>query len=173
MPNYIRPDVTGATVFFTVCLADRTSDLLVRRVDVLREAVRVTRQEKPFDILAWVTLPDHLHCIWRLPADDKDFPRRWRSIKSKFSRNLPARPKTRSQAKRGERGVWQRRFWEHHIRNEEDLSTHIRYCWINPMKHRLVQHPADWPYSSFHRDYQSGQVDSEWMTLPIEGDFGE
>jgi putative transposase len=89
MPNYLRPKIPGATIFFTVALANRQSDQLVREIARLRDAVRITRTDHPFDIEAWVVLPDHLHCIWRLPPGDRDFPTRWRLIKSRFSRGLP------------------------------------------------------------------------------------
>jgi len=152
MPNYLRPKVAGATIFFTVALANRNSDLLVREVDRLRQAVRATRQAYPFDIEAWVVLPDHLHCIWHLPTGDSDFPTRWRLIKSRFSRQLPKGPLRQSHAKRKERGIWQRRFWERHLRCEEDFNAHLQYCWLNPVKHGLAERPEDWPYSSVHRD---------------------
>ena len=82
MPNYVRPKSTGATIFFTVALADRGSKLLVREVDLLRHAVANTRASRPFAIDAWVVLPDHLHCIWTPPAGDGDFSTRWGAIKS-------------------------------------------------------------------------------------------
>lgn len=152
MPNYVRPTVKGATVFFTVALADRSSDLLVSEVERLRQAVRVTWLERPFAIDAWVVLPDHLHCVWTLPEGDRDFATRWRLIKTRFSRELPKGSLRRSHITRNERGLWQRRYWEHHIRDDEDYRVHIRYCWLNPVKHGLVDRPEDWPYSSYHRD---------------------
>jgi putative transposase len=151
MPNYIRPRQKGASVFFTVTLADRTEDLLVRQVARLREAVRVTRAERPFAIEAWVVLPDHLHAVWTLPPGDADYSMRWRLIKSRFSMGLPAGHLRPSHRARAERGIWQRRFWEHHIRSDDDFLAHIAYCRYNPVKHGLVEHPEDWPYSSFNR----------------------
>lgn len=148
MSSYLRPRVSGATIFFTVALAQRKSDLLVREVARLRDAVRATRAERPFDIEAWVVLPDHLHCIWRLPAGDCDYATRWRLIKSRFSRAIPKGPTRPSHERRQERGIWQRRFWDHHLRGEEDFTTHLRYCWYNPVKHQLVARPEDWPFSS-------------------------
>ncbi len=167
MSNYIRPRVPGATVFFTVTLAARGSDLLVREVETLRRAVRVTRAKRPFAIDAWVVLPDHMHAVWTLPEGDADFSGRWREIKGQFSmalrrsgrapqnpygavggrKRVGARPDLRDEAP-----IWQKRFWEHHIRDEADLRNHIRYCWINPVKHGLVERPEDWPYSSYRRD---------------------
>lgn len=177
MSIYRRPKATGATVFFTVCLADRSSDLLVREIQVLRDAVKDTRGQRPFEIIAWVVLPDHLHCIWRLPAGDGDFSTRWGAIKARFTRAVVGRPgfspasslpvvqsgryaglKPGLRENKRERPIWHRRFWEHHIRNEEDLTAHIRYCWFNPVKHGLADHPAAWPYSSFHRDARAGLV---------------
>lgn len=150
MSNYRRPRVPGSTIFFTVTLADRGGDLLVREVERLRHAVRLTRQERPFAIDAWVVLPDHLHCIWTLPAGDLDFPTRWRLIKSRFSMGLPKGRLRNSHIKRAERAIWQRRFWEHHIRGHADWVEHMRYCEMNPVKHGLVEHSRDWPYSSFN-----------------------
>ena len=152
MSEYLRPKLPGASVFFTVNLADRTSDLLLREIEALRQAVRVTRYERPFDIAAWVVLPDHMQCIWRLPANDHDFSTRWSVIKSRFTQAVSAENRRASHIKRRERGLWQRRFWEHHIRDEDEHRTHLRYCWTNPVKHGLVDHPRDWPFSSYHRD---------------------
>lgn len=143
-------------MFFTVALADRRGDLLVREVERLRGAVRATRTERPFRIDAWVVLPDHLHAVWTLPEGDGDFSTRWRLIKSRFSMGLPKGTLRQSHERRQERGIWQRRFWEHHIRDHRDFCTHVRYCWINPVKHGLVKCPEDWPYSSIHRDAHTG-----------------
>jgi putative transposase len=156
MPVYLRPRRPGAVVFFTVTLLDRSSRLLVEEVDRLREAVRVTRSERPFGIRAWVVLPDHLHCVWHLPEGDADYATRWRLIKARFAHGLPVGARRRSHLVRRERGVWQRRFWEHHIRDEDDLAAHLRYCWWNPVKHGLVATPEEWPHSSVHRDDRSG-----------------
>ena len=152
MSRYLRPTIPGATVFYTVALADRGSDLLVREVEALRKAVRATRAERPFAIDAWVVLPDHMHCVWTLPEGDADFSVRWSIIKARFSRAMPWVERRRSHKARREHGIWQRRFWEHHIRDEADYRAHVRYCWINPVKHGLVERPEDWPYSSYHRD---------------------
>lgn len=157
MPNYKRPDVTGACVFFTVALEERGSDLLVREVEALRNAVRVTLTSRPFVIDAWVVLPDHIHSIWQLPAGDKDYGTRWGAIKARFSRHcgkvrFNRSLRSASKVSRGEAGIWQRRFWEHHIRDEADYDAHMQYCWENPVKHGLVERPEDWPYSSVHRD---------------------
>lgn len=173
MTNYRRLKTRGGTYFFTAALSERGSDLLVRQIDTLRRAVGVTMMERPFDCKAAVILPDHLHMIWTLPEGDADFSTRWRLIKARFSRGSGVHePRSRSQMLKQERGVWQRRFWEHQIRDEADFATHIRYCWGNPVKHGLVKSPADWPFSSLHRDRARGIVPSEWAEEP-EGNFGE
>jgi putative transposase len=152
MSAYIRPKVPGASVFFTVALADRGARTLVTHVDALREAVRATKAERPFRIDAWVVLPDHMHAVWTLPERDHDFSTRWSVIKARFTQRVPVENRRASHIRRRERGLWQRRFWEHHIRDEEAFAACVRYCWINPVKHGLVEHPEDWPYSSWHRD---------------------
>ena len=178
MSNYLRPRRPGATVFFTVTLAQRGTDTLTRNIDTFRAAVQQTRTTRPFHINAWVVLPDHMHCIWTLPEGDSDFSTRMAAIKARFSITLrrsgftPTPPlrnphgtvagRARGQTEKrvgvnpdllkDEAPVWQKRFWEHHIRDEDDLLNHIRYCWHNPVKHGLVDHPKDWPYSSYHRD---------------------
>lgn len=133
MARYIRPVRSGATISFTVALARRGAPLLIRHIDTLRSAVRATRAARPFEIRAWVVLPDHLHAIWTLPKGGRDFSTRWSVIKARFSRAVPMGARRDSHIARRERGVWQRRFWEHHIRDEADLAAHIRYCWINPV----------------------------------------
>jgi putative transposase len=160
MPEYLRPQITAARIFFTVALADRSSDLLVREVDILRKAVRQTQVERPFQIDAWVVLPDHMHCIWTLPHGDHDYPTRWRLIKSRFSRALPLGERRASHVVRQERGLWQRRYWEHHIRDEADMDAHLRYCWFNPVKHGLVERPEEWAFSSVHREMALGRCGS-------------
>ena len=120
-------------------------------------------------------LPEHLHAIWTLPPDDADFSSRWRLIKSRFVRALPNNePLSRTRIERGERGIWQRRFWEHYIRNENEFGHYADYCAINPVKHGLVRRAIDWPYSSFHRDLQRGIYTDDWGTkIDLPGDFGE
>lgn len=128
----------------------------------------------PFHVDAVVVLPEHLHAIWTLPAGDSDFSERWRRIKGRFSRSLAVDEK-RSASKRakGEKGVWQRRFWEQVIRGEDDLARCKRYCWFDPVKHGFVEHPTDWKYSSLHRDTRKGQVDPDWIAGDEPGLFGE
>jgi len=179
MPRYLRPKSSPHPVFFTVCLTDRTSDALMAHLDILREAVRVARRDRPFGILAWVVLPDHMHAVWQLPADDPDYAQRWGRIKARFSRGarraglVPPVPRAGFRPRKGELGIWQQRFWEHHCRDEEDVMAHIRYCWANPVKHGLVRKPTDWDASSIHRDIRLGKVDAQWSGEIVEGDFGE
>lgn len=152
MPRYIRPRIAGASVFFTVALADRSSKALIEHIDVLRSAVQKTRLERPFHINAWVVLPDHLHAVWTLPEDDCDYATRWSLIKARMSRQMPLCQRRQSHIKRREHGFWQRRFWEHHIRNEAEMAACVEYCWYNPVKHGFVDDVQDWPYSSWHKD---------------------
>ncbi len=155
MPNYRRIFVPGGCYFFTVNLLDRQSRLLVDHIGPLRDAVRDTHARFPFVIDAMVILPDHLHAVWTLPPGDADFSVRWRWIKIRFSRALPKTERLDPvRLARGERGIWQRRYWEHVIRDERDFRKHIEYCWFNPVKHGHVAKVEDWPYSSFHRDHR-------------------
>lgn len=152
MTSYRRLRIPGATYFFTVCLEDRQSGLLVDHIDDLRWAYAKTVQELPVQCLAMVILPDHLHAIWTEPEGSVHFSERWRRIKARFSHGQPRRTQvSESKALKRERGIWQRRFWEHAIRDEFELARGLEYCLQNPVKHGLVSDPADWPYSSFHR----------------------
>ena len=125
----------------------------MERIEALRAAVRQTQAERPFEINAWVVMPDHMHCVWTLPQGDDAYAARVGLIKARFSRAVPMGARRASHVVRRERGVWQRRFWEHHIRSAEDFENHVAYCWHNPVKHGLVQNVRDWPYSSWHRDH--------------------
>ncbi|TAG81833.1 MAG: transposase [Burkholderiales bacterium] len=163
MPDYKRIWLPGGTYFFTVNLADRSSDLLIRHAELLRHAVRRTREAHRFEIVAWAVLPDHMHAIWTLPPDDHDYALRWRAIKAIFSRGLPRDESTPTQrVARGERGIWQRRYWEHTIRDDRDLENHINYVHFNPVKHGHVTKIEDWPFSSFHRYRQRGTLPANW-----------
>ena len=125
---YRRANAAGGTYFFTVALADRSSGLLVERVDLLREVVRTVRLRHPFEIVAMVVLPEHLHAMWRLPADDADYPTRWSLIKAGFSRGISKQERIRpSRLAKRERGVWQRRYWEHPIRDDLGLQAPLTY----------------------------------------------
>ena len=147
MPNYRRNRIPGGCYFFTVVLRDRGSDLLVLRIDRLRDAVRQTRAVMPFRIDAWVVMPDHMHCVWTLPEGDSDFPKRWHAIKASFSKSLPA--EGRPSGRLGDRGIWQRGYWEHTIRDADDFAAAVDYTHFNPVKHGFVSDPADWPYSTY------------------------
>jgi putative transposase len=175
MPNYRRAFVPGGCWFFTVNLLERRQTLLVDHIDALRNAVAKTRKSYPFNIDAVVVLPDHLHAVWTLPPGDADFSIRWRLIKSHFVKVLPKQERRSAVRKaRGERGIWQRRFWEHLIRDESDYARHIEYCHINPVKHRLVTRVRDWPHSSFHRDVEGGIFPIDWAgDMEAGGEFGE
>ena len=163
MPDYRRNLIAGGCFFFSVNLLDRRSNLLVTHVDILRDAVRQTRLRAPFTIDAWVVLPDHMHCLWTLPQGDEDYPGRWKAIKTAFSKALPTvGSPTEIMARRGERGIWQRRYWEHTIRDERDYASHMDYTHFNPVKHGYVSHPADWPYSSFRRRMAAGRYPPGW-----------
>ncbi len=150
--QYRRVYVEGGCYFFTLALADRKSDLLVQNINHLRAAFKTVKQNHPFEIDAIVVLPDHLHCLWTLPRNDFDYSMRWSLIKAHFSRRITKTELIKSsRIKRGERGIWQRRFWEHTIRDEKDFYNHIEYIHHNPVKHGYVSNAKDWPYSSIHQ----------------------
>ena len=163
MPDYRRNRVPGGSYFFTVNLRDRRSDLLIAHIESLRRVVQEARRDIPFHIDAWVVLPDHLHCLWTLPEGDADFPSRWRVIKARFSRSLPrSAVPIPSGLRPGERGIWQRRYWEHTIRDERDYAAHMDYIHFNPVKHGFVQHPGDWEFSTFRRCVAEGMYPADW-----------
>ena len=164
MPNYRRTYQPGGTYFFTVNLLQRNdNDLLVRHIGALRHAVKSVKARHPFHIHAWVVLPEHLHCVIELPPGDSDFSTRWRLMKIVFSKSLPkTERRSRVRLKRGERGIWQRRFWEHLITNEVDYLAHMDYVHINPVKHGLVSRVVDWPFSTFHRLVKQGVYPNDW-----------
>ena len=169
LPTHLRP---GATWFFTVNLAERRSRLLVDRIDTLRQSLRYVQGRHPFRIDAMVVLPDHLHAIWTLPPGDSDYPLRWRLLKTWFSRHIPHGERRRpSRVEKGERGIWQRRYWERLIRDEADLHSHIDYIHFNPVKHGHVLKAADWPYSTFHRYVRDGVLPADWG-VGFEADSG-
>ncbi|MBV9861605.1 MAG: transposase [Alphaproteobacteria bacterium] len=175
MTNYRRSFVAGGSYFFTVNLADRRRRLLVEHIDLLRAAFRYARDRYPFLLDAVVVLPDHLHAIWTLPELDADFALRWRLIKGFFSRSLPRGERVSpSRARKGERGIWQRRYWEHTLRDEADLARHFDYLHFNPVKHGHVARVCDWPHSTFHRMVRLGAYPEDWggyNGAPV--DFGE
>ncbi len=163
MSNYRRYRVEGPCYFFTVTLLDRKSSLLTENIDNLRQAFRQVMKDHPFKIDAAVILPEHLHCILSLPLNDDNYSMRWRQIKSAFSRQLPAQEtRSLSRIKKGEKGIWQRRFWEHVIRDETDYCQHVDYIHYNPVKHGYVKRAVDWEYSSFHRAVKWGIYSENW-----------
>jgi len=168
MTAYRRPNVPGATFFFTVNLAQRhKSQLLVENIDLLREMFRDVKARHPFFIDAIVVLPEHLHTIWTLPKGDADFKTRWSLIKAGFSRHIPiGERRSESRVKRCERGIWQRRYWEHMIRDEQDFERHVDYIHWNPVKHGWVKRVADWPHSSFHAYVRRGIYRVDWACGP-------
>ncbi len=151
MPNYRRLFIPGGTYFFTVNLLDRRRSLLTDNIDALRAAYSYVQSRHPFETVAVCILPEHLHYVWRLPPDDDDYPMRWQLLKSRFSKSLPRGADPREGRRKGEHGVWQRRFWEHVLRDAEDLDRHVDYIHWNPVKHGLVAAPENWPYSTFHK----------------------
>jgi putative transposase len=155
MPNYIRSKKRGGTFFFTVNLQNRQSSVLIDHINLLRESVFYVLKRRPFHIVAWVVLPNHIHAVWALPEGDNDYSRRWQLIKQLFTKKLWSLTGSQNT-------VWQKRFWEHEIKSEDDLNKHINYCYLNPVKHGHVSSTADWPYSSFHRDVKLGLFDNHW-----------
>ncbi len=164
MSNYRRLRVLGGCYFFTVTVSERRGAmLLTEHITSLRKAIRQVRMARPFTIDAWVVLPDHLHAVWTLPAGDDDFSTRWRLIKTAFARELPPTEWiSRSRRRTGERGIWQRRFWEHAIRDEGDYAAHVDYVHFNPVKHGLADTPAEWPFSTFRWYVERGLYPPDW-----------
>lgn len=176
MSRYRRLKIEGGIFFFTVALADRSSDLLVRQIDRLRHSYKVMQERLPFETIAICILPDHLHALWQLPDGEADFASRWGLFKSSFSRGLPASA-TRSASKvaKREKGIWQRRYWEHAVRDDVDFERHVDYIHYNPVKHGLVTRVADWRHSSFHRYVNRGILPADWAgdAKVSFGNFGE
>ena len=167
MSNYRRNFVTGGCYFFTVNLANRKSSFLIDYIDSLREAFRYTQNRHLFTIDAIVVMPEHLHAIWTLPPGDQNYATRWRLIKTVFSRSLPGSEFiSNSRKEKGERGIWQRRYWEHTIKNEADFARHVDYLHFNPVKHGYVDKVIKWPYSSFHRFVEQGVYAADWAGSP-------
>jgi putative transposase len=177
--------MVGGCYFFTVNLLERQRTLLTDNIDLLRDSVRRVKRLYPFHIDAWVVLPDHLHStawmqevgqrreqlpsVMTLPPDTDDYPVRWRLIKLLFSKGLPRTERlSATRRKRSERGIWQRRYWEHTITTELDFFKHIDYIHVNPLKHGYVKRIKDWPYSTFHRYVRDGLLVADWC-----GDIGD
>jgi putative transposase len=169
MSRYRRASVAGSTYFFTVVAYRRQPILCDDTVRAaLRTAIENVRKARPFEIDAWVLLPDHLHCIWTLPEGDADFSTRWMMIKCAVS--LACRDDyhhagwmSASRRKHRESTIWQRRFWEHQIRSETDFARHADYIHFNPVKHGHVSHAKDWPYSTFRRYVKQGLCSNDWV----------
>ena len=164
--RYRRSRIKGATYFFTVNTYNRRRFLCIsENVGLLRQAFRKTKQRHPFQIEAIVLLPDHMHCIWTLPAGDNNYSMRWRLIKNYFSRHCQDKYEgvgTKSRQIKRERAFWQRKFWEHTIRDDRDFIKHVEYIHYNPVKHGFVNAPKDWEHSSFHRYVKLGLFDKRW-----------
>lgn len=162
MVRYRRNRVEAGTFFFTLTLEDRRSTALIDHVDALRAAFRVAQHERPFMIDAVVVLPDHLHAILTLPEKDADFTGRWRRIKGHFSSSLLKVGIAIKRHANGELALWQRRYWEHTVRDESDFARHVDYIHYNPVKHGLVTRVQDWPHSSFHLYVRRGILPEDW-----------
>lgn len=170
MSNYRRSLVPGGTFFFTITLADRHASTLVDHIDHLRTVYANVQRKRPFHTEAICILPEHLHAIWTMPPDDTDYPLRWNLIKAGFSRALPfVESRSASKAGKREKGIWQRRYWEHQIRDAADLQRHVGYIHANPLKHDLVTHVKDWPHSSFHRFVARGDLHADWAGASMDG----
>jgi putative transposase len=167
MPRYRRAQQPGGTFFFTVVTHRRRKLFYeINNRLILKKAIMEVQSAYPFNIDAWVLLPEHLHCIWTLPEGDTDFSKLWGLIKVKFSKELshPTTP------------VWQNRFWEHLIRNDHDFQNHLDYIHYNPVKHGLVANPGDWPASTFHRYVKAGLYPANWgegISFLKDDKFGE
>ena len=184
MPNYRRDQSPGGTWFFTVVAFERRPIFCRQTFRAsLKQSIQRTQKSHPFEINAWILLPDHLHCIWTLPADDANFSTRWKLIKQYVSQGCRGyfQRQTKLSAakkKRRERSIWQRRFWEHSLQSEKDLANHLDYIHYNPVKHGYCHSPSQWPYSSFHKYLANGAYTNDWATtippnLKQKTEFGE
>ncbi len=162
MVNYRRNFVEGGCYFFTVTLRDRRSAMLTDEIDCLRQCLRDMRKKAPTKIDAVFVLPDHLHMVITLPEGDADYPQRLRYFKSQFTRMLKKLGYCLEKDRRGEHNLWQRRFWEHTIKDEADYKYHVDYIHYNPVKHKLAKRVKDWPYSSFHQYVNDGLLPIDW-----------
>lgn len=173
--DYRRIWHPGGTYFFTVNLLQRQGNcLLVEQIQALREAVKKVKVTYPFEIHAWVVLPEHMHCIIELPDHNADYATRWRLIKSYFSKSLPKiEYQSNVRILRKERGIWQRRYWAHLITDEKDYQAHMDYVHINPVKHGLVSEVKSWPYSTFHRYVAMGVYPENWAGGALAVDYND
>ncbi|MCP3923473.1 MAG: transposase [Desulfobacterales bacterium] len=180
MPNYRRYREAGNLYFFTLVTFRRRplfKDPFCR--NALRESINFVRNKYLFKIEAWVLLPDHMHCLWALPDNDRDVALRWRIIKSTFTRKVKHlfhkdEWMNNSRRKRNESTIWQRRFWEHRIEDQENYNNHFDYIHYNPVKHKLVKNVKDWEFSTFHRNVEEGIYSPDWGGIDLDpDDFGE
>lgn len=164
--QYRREKTQGATYFFTLVTHQRIPFFKTQEdIASLRQAFRQEMTRRPFTIDAIVILPDHIHAIWTLPPDDADFSMRWRNIKRAFTANIPPEQRPEpfsSRRKKHEQAMWQRRFWEHRIRDERDFNNHVDYIHYNPVKHGYCNKPADWVHSSIHRYIRQEILTADW-----------
>ena len=165
--KYRRLYAEGGTYFFTL-VTEKRRPILIENIENLRSAFRHVLKLRPFSIEAIVILPDHLHTIWKLPERDLDFSTRWMLIKKRFSSFMPQPTLSNNQSKRREKGIWQRRFWEHLIRDDTDFKRHFDYIHYNPVKHGLVSKPIDWEYSSFSNCVREGLYSQDWGNTEVE-----
>ena len=157
MADYRRVYSKGGCYFFTNVTANR-KPILIKNIQLVREAFQYARSRHPFIIDAAVILPDHMHCIWSLPENDDDYSKRWMLLKSYFSLHYP---------NKSNRNIWQRRFWEHMVRDVNDYNRHLDYIHYNPVKHGYVERAGDWEYSSFHKFVRKGLYGENWSE-PID-----
>ena len=163
MPSFRCVQTNCKSYFFTVSLRNRRSGLLVREIDALRASYVSVQRTRPFTCNAFVVLPDHLHAVWTLPSGDDDVSTRWRILKAQFTSRIRQGCVASSGGAPGKgAGQWRRLFQQHQIIDERDFTAHLKYCWTNPVRHRLAAHPREWPYSSLHRDIRRGTVPANW-----------
>lgn len=175
MPDYRRNRIPGGCYFFTVNLLERHGNtLLIDEIHLLRRVVKQAKDRHPFHIDGWVVLPEHMHFMLTLPQGDDNFVKRIRLIKTLFSRRLPETEYRSSvRQRRRERGIWQRRYWEHTIRNDDDYARHMDYLHYNPVKHGHVSQVKDWPYSSFHSLVKDQVYPADWAGCAGDLEAGE
>ncbi len=162
MVQYRRNFQKGGTYFFTVTLRDRKSDFLIKYYAEFSAAIKQVKQNKPFNVLAYVVLPEHCHFIWRLSESDKDYSGRWREIKKAFTKKLVDCGVCLKKNHNNEYALWQRRFWEHTIVDEDGFENHVNYIHYNPVKHEVVGAVNEWPYSSFHHYVAKSVIAKDW-----------
>ena len=181
MPNYRRAYTEGGTYFFTLVTHQRTP-IFTENVFIteLKNAIKEVKLHSPFDVKAWVVLPDHMPFVWSLPPGDSNYSKRIGKIKVEFTKRIKAgvnnlNPQIQSKLNKRESNIWQRRFWEHEIRNQSDLQKHVDYVHYNPVKHGLVKNVVDWPYSTFHKYVRTGVYHKSWAGSAdtLSQSFGE